>query len=242
LKERQLVPEWMDDPELDREEHRRALAGLRRVNRLSLTAGRIARSIQAYAATHRLTAASILDLGCGSGDVALGVARTLAKGIDWSIEGWDVSPTAIEVAQQSVAGEKEGQALVAHRPRVSLAFRQRNAFAESTERFDFVYCSLFLHHFNEAEALRLVQQMIGLARLAIIIDDLDRSWFGWWLAKIGVQLLSRSPIVHFDGPQSVRAAFTPAEARQLAQACGVKRLSVERHWPARWLLFAELCS
>jgi 2-polyprenyl-3-methyl-5-hydroxy-6-metoxy-1,4-benzoquinol methylase len=241
MKERQLVPEWMDDPNLDRDEHQRALAGLRRVNRFSRTAGRIARRIQGCAATHRLTAASILDLGCGSGDVAFGLARALAKDIAWSVEGWDVSPTAIEVARQAFSGDKEDQALL-HRPPLSLAFRQRDAFAQSSERFDFVYCSLFLHHFTEADASRLLRQMIGLAKRAIIIDDLDRSWFGWWLAKIGVQLLSRSPIVHFDGPQSVRAAFTPAEARQLARACGLEHLSVARHWPARWLLFAEISS
>ena len=60
--------------------------------------------------------------------------------------------------------------------------------------------------------------------------------FSYALAQIGCQLLSRSPVVHFDGPQSVRAAFTETEAKKLAAEAGMKSCTTRRHWPERYLL------
>jgi hypothetical protein len=56
------------------------------------------------------------------------------------------------------------------------------------------------------------------------------------LACAGTRLLSRSPVVHVDGPRSVAAAFTPAEALDLAQRAGLTGATVVRRWPCRFLL------
>jgi hypothetical protein len=53
---------------------------------------------------------------------------------------------------------------------------------------------------------------------------------------MGVHLLSRSPVVHFDGPQSVRAAFSVKEAIEIAAQAGMKPSTVRKHWPERFLL------
>ena len=74
------------------------------------------------------------------------------------------------------------------------------------------------------------------ARHLVLIDDLRRSWIGYGLAVLGCQLLSRSPIVHVDGPLSVRAAFTETEIHCLADACGLPSPKINRHWPHRFLL------
>ena len=105
--------------------------------------------------------------------------------------------------------------------------------------FDIVYCTLLLHHFSDADAIRILAAMKRLARHAVLVDDLQRTRFGWLLAVAGCHLLSRSPVVHFDGPQSVRAAFTCAEARGLAAAAGWGVAKLRRHWPERYLLSWE---
>jgi hypothetical protein len=48
--------------------------------------------------------------------------------------------------------------------------------------------------------------------------------------------LSRSPVVRHDGPVSVAAAFSLAEARMLAQRAGLYGASLVRRWPCRFLL------
>jgi SAM-dependent methyltransferase len=240
MKARFLVPELMDDPMLDIAEHRRALNGLRRVNVFSGTAIAIARRISEFCEAHQIKSARILDLGCGSGDVAYGVARALPSNGQWHIEGWDISPTAIDFARQLHTNAKALQALKSRNSQCSLSFHQEDVFAAKNSTFDFVYCSLFLHHFQDGDAIRVLRRMRALAGCGLIVDDLNRSSLGFMLARIGVQILSRSPIVHFDGPQSVRAAFSIDEARMLAQAAGLSRITIEKRWPERWLLSAEL--
>ena len=70
-------------------------------------------------------------------------------------------------------------------------------------------------------------------------NDLARGWTGLTLAHVGLRLLTRSPVVHFDGPRSVEGAFTPAEALALAAKAGLKGATVARRWPCRFLLTWE---
>ena len=101
MKNRYLIPELMDYPNLDVSEHQRALNGLRRINVISRTSAAIAHRINRYCDSLQLSSARILDLGCGGGDVAFGVAKSMPAHGEWSIEGWDISQTAIDYARQS---------------------------------------------------------------------------------------------------------------------------------------------
>jgi hypothetical protein len=49
-------------------------------------------------------------------------------------------------------------------------------------------------------------------------------------------LLSRSPIVHFDGPVSVQGAFQMQEVQTLAVRAGLLEATLRRSWPERYLL------
>lgn len=233
---RHLVPELMDDPELDIAEHQLALAGLRRINRWSGTAKRIAAEINALIKMRKLKHCRILDLGCGSGDIACDVASHIANHHPISVTGWDFSETA--VAQATANRDRR---LVPTKHACEVRFECRNALdtclAEEKPRpFDVVYCSLFLHHFTDGQTLELLARMASLAEHALVVDDLLRSRRGWLLAQAGCRLLSRSPIVHFDGPQSVRAAFSISEIRSIAADAGLHPISVRRCWPLRFLL------
>src|SRR5687768_1070598 len=93
---RRREPEWMDDPGLDGERHRQALAGLQRINTWSRSGIVIWRAIERLAKTHSLAEISILDLACGGGDVALSVASAArARGLRVRLTGCDFSPVAI---------------------------------------------------------------------------------------------------------------------------------------------------
>lgn len=232
--QRRLVPERMDAPDLDSREHRQALAGLTRINRFSDASRSIAAAIRDNSSPTE--DCRILDLGCGSGDVTVGVARHLRQsGYGVKAVGIDRSPTAIAAAQERIHKIA--------RPDLSIAFHCGDVFRLEAEwppgEFDVVFCSLFLHHFSQREAVDLVRTARHLSRSLVVIDDLIRCRRGYWLAQLGCRLLSRSPIVHFDGPQSVRAAFTISEAQQICDEAGLKLASSQRHWPLRFLLVAH---
>jgi len=240
MRSRVLVPELMDDPAIDPVEHRRALNGLRRVNKLCQTGKHLAIEILAIAKKNNRNSISILDIGCGSGDVAINVARRLAGRIECAVTGWDISQTAVDCAAKDWAAkdwaEQSHRLPAIKQSIVQVHFQQVDVFQATDARFDVVYCCLFLHHFTEEQAVQVLTRMKQIASMAVVVDDLVRSRLGYVLAQIGCQLLSRSPVVHFDGPQSVRAAFTESEALGLADQAGMKACSVRRHWPERYLL------
>ena len=70
----------------------------------------------------------------------------------------------------------------------------------------------------------------------LLVHDLIRSRLDLLLTWIGTRLLSRSAIVHIDGPLSVGGAFQLDEVAHLATAAGLAGAQISRFWPERFLL------
>ncbi|MGH7135259.1 MAG: methyltransferase domain-containing protein [Pirellulales bacterium] len=228
VKDRRREPEWMDQPGLDSALHDQALIGLRRVNRISRTASRLWRPADHLAKELAGAPLRILDVASGGGDVAIGLAtEAQRRNVPVEIEGCDISPRAVEHARAEAR-----RAGLNH-----VRFFNLDALEDALpDKYDVVTCSLFLHHLDEADAVRLLGKMAEAAERLLLVDDLRRTRSGYALAWLGSQLLTRSPIVHVDGPRSVRAAFTLEEAARLADRAGLKGYRIEPHWPQRFLL------
>ena len=168
LRARDRIPERMDDPGLDPAEHRRALAGLARLNRFSGSAGVLWPAIAKLAARLRRTV-TVLDVATGSGDVPRQLlARAQAAGVSLDVAGCDVSPTAVEEAARSSSGVR---------------FFAHDALRDALPTgFDVVTCSLFLHHLGEGGSGRAPRQHGARRRVA---DPGERS------RPLAVQLLRR---------------------------------------------------
>jgi SAM-dependent methyltransferase len=219
--------EIMDQPGLVAVEHAAALMGLGRINRVSGSAAILWPAIENLARRHAGRAIRVLDLATGGGDVPIMLARRARRaGVDVAIAGCDISPVAVAFAARS-----------ANEAAVPVRFFRLDALNETLpEGPDVVTCSLFLHHLGDDEAVRLLRKMAEAAGSTVLVNDLLRSRVGYWLAWSGCRLLSRSPIVHHDGPASVRAAFSLAEAGELAYRAGLDGVRLSRRWPGRFLL------
>lgn len=233
---RHLVPERMDDPLLPIAEHELALKGLRRINRFSGTVSHLAGTILDLARRHPRRHWRLLDIGCANGENLIALHRKLAMHLSISSMGWDISPYSIESAR-NLANQSGYQPTQIH-------FEQVDALAESNlatsqASADIVINSLFMHHFDENSVISLLQRSASLSQVAVIADDLHRTTLGWLLAKAGCWILSRSPVVHFDGPQSVRAAFSIPEILSLASRSGLDGARLIKHWPERYTLIWE---
>ncbi|MCA9192509.1 MAG: methyltransferase domain-containing protein [Planctomycetales bacterium] len=226
--QRELVPELMDDPSLCSREHARALAGLRRINWVCQTSRQLVRVIRQELGKDS-ESISVLDIGAGGGDVAAGVYHGLLdRGYTISIRGWDVSSTAVGIANARHRQARFGS---------DLSFEVVDIWdRDRQDRFDIVYCSLFLHHFSTEQAVQVVRCMRRRCKRLLIVDDLVRSQLGLWMAQVGCRLMSRSPVVRFDGPQSVRAAFSRSEFGELARAAELGQFKMRCHWPQRMYL------
>ena len=139
--------------------------------------------------------------------------RAVRANLDVQIEGCDLSAGAVRLRNRKRAASN-----------AAVRYFVLNALADSIpDGYDVLTCSLFLHHLNEADAIRLLRSMADAARRMVLVDDLIRSRVGYAIAWAGCRILSRSPIVRHDGPVSVSSAFTPEEVRELAKrgpGCG----------------------
>lgn len=228
--QRERIPELMDDATLDPAEHRRALRGLARLNRLSGSAEILWPRIAQLARTHRQTEIRVLDVATGAGDIPIRLAEKARNAgyRNLSFHGCDISPVAVDTATTAVS-TRDAQ--------LPVSFFTHDVLVHPLpQQYDIVTCSLFLHHLDQADARLLLQRMQQATSRFLLVNDLARSAWNHALVWVTSRILSRSPIVHFDGPASVRSAFTPDEAAALAQEAGLAGARVFDRLPCRFLL------
>jgi 2-polyprenyl-3-methyl-5-hydroxy-6-metoxy-1,4-benzoquinol methylase len=217
----------MDDPGIDPAAHRQALTGLARINRVSGSARVLWPPIARLARAAPGRPVRVLDVATGAGDVPVSLWRAGQRsGFPIDVAGCDVSPTAVAAAR--ARAEAAG---------VRVEFFEHDALRDPLPGgFDVVACSLFLHHLDEPDAVRLLREMGRAAGKLVLVNDLSRGPVNYLFVRLACRLLSRSPVVRFDGPASVRAAFTPDEARGLAEQAGLTGATVTPKFPCRFLL------
>jgi len=224
--QRELVPEVMDDPALDPALHEAALRGLGRINWFSRSASMLWPAIVAAADRQPGRALRVLDLACGGGDVLVQLAKkAAAEGKAIELTGADVSPVALVFARRQA--EAAG---------VDLGWLEVDLFQEALpDGYDLAMNSLFMHHLTAGRAVDVFSKMKAACD-TVLINDLRRGAIAHAVTVAGTRLLSRSPVVHVDGPRSVRAAWTPAELMALAEQARLHGAKVRCRFPWRMVL------
>jgi SAM-dependent methyltransferase len=227
LRQRILTPEIMDQPGLDEQEHLLALRGLARINAWSGSAGILWPSLRDLALAAGPGGLRVLDIASGAGDVPIRLWRRAQRaGLACQIAGCDRSPAAVRAAVGRAAAVG-----------ADVRFFTHDALADPLpDDYDAITCSLFLHHLETAEARDFLRRIAAATRKLVLINDLARGSFGYALAWFGTRILSRSRVVHVDGPLSVRAAFTIEEAQAIAGEAGLTGATVRWRWPFRFLM------
>lgn len=224
LHRRQRMPELMDQPGLEANAHLTALRGLSRLNRLSRASVSLWNAVQRTVEPTAGRPLRILDVATGGGDVLRGVARLAAKsGVVIEGHGIDRSAVAIEHAVAQTGTD------------LPVTFSVADALADPLPSgYEVGMTSLFCHHLPQASVIDLLQRLAASTRV-VVISDLRRTQLGLFLAEMSCRSVTRSPIVHVDGPRSVRSAFTIDEFRELASQAGLHGMVVRPVWPQRFL-------
>ena len=229
LARRNRQPELMDQPGLDESLHGHAWPSLSRINRVSRTSAMIWEPIRILAReTKPARPLRILDVACGGGDVALGLARIASRaGVSVHVDGCDINAVAVAHARDAARVRQVS----------NVGFFQHDALKSPLPKgYDVVTCSLFLHHLEESDAGLMLRSMASAAAQMVVASDLRRTRLGYAMACVACRLLTRSPIVRVDGPLSVAAAFTIEEARELAVRADLTGTTISPRWPRRIFL------
>ncbi len=214
------VRERMDDPDCDPRRLRATYAQFALVN------GALAGWRRVFRRWIRPCApggASLLDVGCGGGDVARGLARwSSAAGVPLRVTACDPDARALAYARSAPGA------------RVRYLQSTMAELLDSGERFDFVISNHVLHHLEEGAVAAFLDHSAALARRRVIHNDLRRSDLAY-LAFAAVSWPLPGSYIAEDGLRSVRRAYTPAELRVLAPA----GWRLERLEPFRTLLVLD---
>lgn len=212
------LPELMDDPAVDPDELRHALNALNRTNRALGVDRGLLREVRRVASD---AAPSILDLGAGGGGFLRYAHEQSPARHGAPLIGLDRSPNATVRENGEILDFLLGDARS-----VPLADRS----------VDVVTCSLFLHHFDPPDVVRILREAARVARRGVVVSDLTRSWPAWVTTWTTTRVISRSRLFHVDGPRSVAAAFTPREMLHMAEDAGMQGARVRRSFPFRMVL------
>jgi 2-polyprenyl-3-methyl-5-hydroxy-6-metoxy-1,4-benzoquinol methylase len=220
-------PELMDRPQPVTPELASDLRNLRKLNRYFGSYRLIEHFLRRWIQPR--SRMRILDLATGSGDIPrLIVDYARSAGATVTVDAVDQQPSTLEIARS----------LSRDYPEIEFIEGDVLSFGESGG-YDVVFCSLALHHFEEAAAVELLRRCRDLSRQYVLVSDLRRGL----LATIGVYLLTavifREPMTRTDARLSAARAFSFPEFRSLAERAGWKNFGHARFAFARQAIWLE---
>lgn len=195
--------EILDDPLVDPTLRARSIGDVTRSNRLlgGLRAALIEVRAARRAASGPLT---LLDVGTGLADIPHHACAEAQRA------GFLLTTIVVDEASSLLTASRGRAAHAVCANALALPFQSGSV--------DVVMCSQLLHHFDEDGARRLIAEMNRVARHAVIVSDLRRSWIaaaGFWLVSFP---LGFHRITRHDGVLSVLRGFTTSELAGLVSA------------------------
>lgn len=210
-----IRPEILDDLPLEEKRH-----SLRDLTRLNQQSGYRPLRRLLRRAVPAATPFSLLDVGSASGDMGVYISTLYPAA---RVTSLDYRPEHLAQAQQ---------------PRVAAdAFR----LPFKSRSYDFVFSSLFLHHFDNGAVVHLLSEMGRVARRGVLALDLYRHPIPYYFVPATRWLFGWDPITVHDAPISVEAAFRPSELKQLAHRAGLHDPQVRSYgWSFRVSLYGRV--
>lgn len=167
---------------------------------------------------------SLLDIGCGGGDVPVRLARWAARdGLRLDITAIDPDPRASRFARERNGG-------------AGVTFRQASSsvLLDEGRSYDVVISNHVLHHLETGGLPAFLAESAALCRGLAIHNDLRRSAAAYALFYAGSRVLTGS-YIRQDGLTSIRRSYTPRELQALAPPGWI----VARRPPFRNLLILD---
>jgi len=172
----------------------------------------------------------VVDLGCGSG----GTLKTIA---DWArLKNYNVRLTGVDINTNAIDYLR---ILCADYPEISGIAVDYKDYLNGSDVIDIVHCSLFCHHLDDDELLRLFIYFRQHIKVGFIINDLNRNRLAYCSAWLFTRLLNGTVLAKNDGPVSVLRGFKSGELPSLFDKAKLRNYSIQKEWLFRFLIVGK---
>lgn len=219
-------PEIMDDFAMEGQNLCDALDKIAKINRLlggnRITLNGVKKLIKKTPDSKTIT---IIDLGCGNGDMLRMLADFAKKeNRNFELIGIDANNYTISHARELSKDYK------------NISYLTENVFSPEFEKwhYDIALCTLTLHHFKEEEIFKIMKILKDKSTIGIVINDLQRSALAYRLFQLLGFILQLKKMPKEDGLTSILRGFKKQELIQYSSKLNLINYTIRWKWAFRY--------
>jgi SAM-dependent methyltransferase len=160
------------------------------------------------------TAVTLLDVGTGAADIPLALLDRAA------FRPQQLQVVAVDSRPEIRAAALRVEPRLARDRGLTYEVHDGRSLPYPDGSFDVAHVSMVVHHFEPRDAVALLRELGRVARLGVVVNELDRTRHGLLGARLLTRTITRGTYTRDDGPLSVRRSYRPTEMEALLIAAG----------------------
>lgn len=230
LRYRNTESELMDDPNVAINKLRLVFNDINKSNRFlggnRITLNSVCKLIKEFPREQY----TIVDMGCGDGEILRELARYFRNTkIEIVLIGLDLNENALAIAQE----------LSVDFPEITFLRQDILALKPLNFKCDILLCTLTMHHFSNEQIPIFLSQFTKLAKIGVIINDLQRSALAYYLFKGFSAIFIKTKIAKHDGLISIKSGFKKKDLITFSKDLSHTAHTIKWKWAFRYVWVIE---
>ena len=226
LSKRSEQPELMDDFQDGLQSLRLVFDDINRVNAILGGSNITINAVSNLIKKKPQVSYTIVDMGCGDGQMLREVAQFCRKrNIRARLIGIDLNEEGLQLAKEASMAYSEIE--YQHKDILLLQVDDLNC--------DIIINTLCMHHFVDKDLLKFLQKFNQLASIGVVINDLHRSRWAYYLFKLFSIIFIKTNTAKIDGLRSISKAFVKTELIQYSKSLPTVKHDIRWKWAFRYV-------
>ncbi len=225
LANRSEAVELMDDPNMDAKKFQEAYLDINRCNKMLGGYSITIKAVLDLLKKANKDSYIIYDMGCGDGEMLRKLAKVLKRNkIDALFVGIDLIDSVLDIARSK---SKEYP---------NIQFKKQDILSmDATAECDVLLCTLTMHHFTNEQIDVFAKKFLQLAKIGVVINDLERNWLSYQLFKLYSLFFIKTKTAKVDGLISISKGFRKKELYDFAKNIPNVRHKIQWKWAFRYV-------